>query len=497
MADYDSIFERLSGFSYDGKSFNDVFQYDEERFWFSFAPSMIHRQVAKRSLKGSFFEVLRPIVENKSSIMPHKTPMKKYDVLFYDGAIARSADPSSSYLGRLPKLLEFDEISYADVSSISKPFKWRKHAFGPEMIWLIDHLRMTSTGADAIKSANKFYEEVRHGKLQEYLSAFDKEEKRVAEDFLDHTFSYTFKRAIRFYEAWLHILKGTNAKVVITTEMWDVPSQTCLYACRKLGRKNINIQHGNAFAEVDMHYNVMKKYSLEYPDKVFVWGEYDRRLLEEKGIERQRVVVTGPIRYDGLIAKAEAAQKTVPTRKKSRLLVALVLCDHIIPLKSWQTLIDDLLDIAREGEVEMVFKPHPGDSISPTLRSKIVNTPNAFFADPKIDFFGLAKQSDAMCAHYSTTLMEAIALGTPAFILEMAPSAYRKQKEYLRSLGVEGCIPTKKEIKELLQRLVSVEYQSKFISIRKKLVEERYANWGSASEIALPHILKEMYLFSQ
>jgi hypothetical protein len=203
-----------------------------------------------------------------------------------------------------------------------------------------------------------------------------------------------------------------------------------IVAAERLGIPVFAVQHGVLYP-THPGYRHPRHPGLHLPTCTFVYGEYERRVLEGYGGYRaDEVEVTGSPRLEldrGIAEPASAEGERAAVRRELGVAdgdVLLVVSTVHVPLIRWYlaNMLEALLGGPLPG-VHVVVKQHPGETDEGPYRALLEGLARAGgYAPPpitvvqRIDLYRLLRASDAHLGFLSTVLTDAVVVGTPNLI---------------------------------------------------------------------------------
>lgn len=205
------------------------------------------------------------------------------------------------------------------------------------------------------------------------------------------------------FTLWDLLFKKSNAQRLFM----PISQLALIGAARVNGVKTIEIQHG-LFNPYPMRFNWPGNPEIPYlPDEVWTWGEFWTKGFDLP--QRQTVKVMG--KNQDLTA---AFNKTY-IRKTGQ--IAFISQPAV-----WRDILDAAILTAKTmPDRKAVFRNHPGHDN--TEVQKIISglkLPNLSISPAEENILDLLGESEVVVGAFSTTLIEAVALGTPAVILKVS-----------------------------------------------------------------------------
>ncbi len=216
---------------------------------------------------------------------------------------------------------------------------------------------------------------------------------------------------------------------VLTANDVTAYNRVLIDTARRSGAASIGIQHGMT-AEPNGH-------SAVHVDTLATWGEqteeWYRFHATAQALElRARFVVTGNPRYDQLALRVAAAASSPAPAASTTPSSAFTICvctgfltDFSTAASEYENLlmIDTVLTWARQQPgVRVVHKIHPGEELTyyADAARALGWTPVELTTIAEPVLHDLLQRSDVLVSQYSSTVLESLALGTPALIFDAA-----------------------------------------------------------------------------
>jgi len=240
---------------------------------------------------------------------------------------------------------------------------------------------------------------------------------------------------------WRRILGLWRPKVLYLQNSYGRSALPAIIAAKLLGILTIEQQHGvigrNHIAYLVPHH---LKLNSQFPlcDRMFVWGEYFKRLLVDRGVyQPQDISVCGFPRIDSLF-------RQLPTRTKTCAQLGIPPDAPIVLYTSnafGQDYLYDILDSIQHGPdsaaIHWLIKLHPREKTRHLWEKEIskrgLQTVQVLEGTP--GFYALLAACDIHVSFASTTLIEAAVLGKPNLGLDIArvsdPPGYAQAKAFL------------------------------------------------------------------
>lgn len=217
-----------------------------------------------------------------------------------------------------------------------------------------------------------------------------------------------FPRIIKYIETGMRILERERPSVVLTKADGPTPVRTFVNLANTREVPTVLIQHGvkspiNDYVPPSKH--------------VAVWGETAKGFFEEKGIEPDRLHVTGAPHFDGLAGHdpdvaAVREQLGVPDGDAIVTVASQPFDDEVR-----RSILDGVVNrVAPLEGVTAVLRPHPREDVA-LHREFADGSDEDIRLAAETDIHDLLSASDLLLAVNSTVIFEASLLGTPVLVL--------------------------------------------------------------------------------
>jgi len=313
---------------------------------------------------------------------------------------------------------------------------------------------------------------------------------------LESYFLYVLPQSVKYVEIGKTMLREGHVSLLLLQNEYSWRERSLVIAARMLGVPVLAVQHGIIIpshkgymyerGEVSQTLSIVSPFC-PLPDYTAVFGEgYKELLVDESVYPSDRVVVTGPPRYDLLIKSGQLyskarfieQQKIPPDRK----IVLWATQCHSLSDEENRANIDAVLEAATKlNDVALVIKQHPAESQRYT--QMLVEASKGHGGDVHVvskssDTFELLYACDLLITKNSTTAVEAVALGKPVVVLNLggAPDAIDYVKE-----GVAVGVYSPDELGDAILKLLRSDSTQK--RHRQNYISKTiYRNDGGASK---------------
>ncbi len=185
---------------------------------------------------------------------------------------------------------------------------------------------------------------------------------------------------------------------------------------RRFGLTSIGIQHGIT-GEPNGH-------SIVHVDALATWGEQTEQWYREQAPQKARFIVTGNPRFDTLALRASVVpQSQSPPVPFTVCVCTAFLSDFCTGASQYENflIINTVLEwAAQKDDVRVIHKMHPGEEAE-----YYAEAARALQWDPlKLTtirepiLYDILEKSHVLVASYSSTVLESVALGTPAIVFD-------------------------------------------------------------------------------
>ena len=284
------------------------------------------------------------------------------------------------------------------------------------------------------KRFKKLWDEIKKdGEFQKEFLIDDVNVWKAFEDRFWFYYSVQFPRLVKYIETGRRILTIEKPEVVVFLADGPVPSRTFSKVAEKLQVPTILLMHG--IHPPTKIYIPTSKY-------VAVWGPKFKDYNISKGLNKQRVTVTGAPNYDAL-TKLES-------KEDLRREIGLPVSDLIVTFatqpfseqirREWTYAV--LRSMNQLNEVLLIIKPHPREN--PKIYRKFLREFDADISQDKIRLLQevntskLIKASDLLLTVNSTVALEANVIGTPVVTLNFMEEKDLFYSQEGGAIGVEN-----------------------------------------------------------
>jgi UDP-N-acetylglucosamine 2-epimerase len=237
--------------------------------------------------------------------------------------------------------------------------------------------------------------------------------------------------------------------------------------------------------------------------RIVVSSDYDRDFLLRKGIESQRVVVTGNPLYDDMslaVGPSDATfaddEPVLQREKTTILLLTSATVEHGMWTEAMRDkYVREILGAVNQigSEAELVIKIHPMESLETYSRLLPKESQIKISLCKEASILDLIQSSDVVITYYSTTTMAALALNKPVLIVNLFNEP--EYLPYVTSGAAVGARRPEDILPALRDALYNPVVKNKLSQARKGFLEGyRYNLDGQATKRvaeAITHMLEE------
>ena len=289
-------------------------------------------------------------------------------------------------------------------------------------------------------------------------------------------FRCSFDRIIEYIELTNRIVDYEKPDIIVVMDERSQFGKTTVRACNLKGVPTLVLQHGIQEDE--------PIYGPTYADKMSVYGEYARRILIKRGVNPDKIVITGCSQWDELV-KGEGISREEFCRqlgldkdKKIILLATHIGYQRDIGRK---VLIGVLNAVRQFPGTQLLIRAHPGEPIS-TYRSiaKEVGAGDVVVFKKPHDFDSI-RACDILITQYSTLGLEAMIAGKP--VITILLSSGPNTNSYTESGAAIGVNRTEDIAPAIEDALNNRAVQERLALNREKFIyDQAYKLDGKASE---------------
>jgi hypothetical protein len=205
-------------------------------------------------------------------------------------------------------------------------------------------------------------------------------------------------------------IKRINPKIVLVRAAYGRFQMGVVQACKELGIKTIELQHGLIY---EHHYGYIKKQKSEnydcVPDFIFTWGDFFSDIIKKGYLFRKECIISVGFPYleNKSIVEYKDEDKINDFCKRFK---------KIVLVSGQKTeYIDNFIRKAAEKEKKIgyIYKPHPRDE-----RDLRFEEENIKLMERNRDIYSLFKYADVNLTVMSTTMLEALFFGLPSIAIK-------------------------------------------------------------------------------
>jgi len=321
---------------------------------------------------------------------------------------------------------------------------------------------------------------------------------RRIENQVEYYFRVTFPSVASYIDIAERMIEKEKPRLVMIQNENGLFERCLVVACRRLGVPTLAVQHGDIdpyrsgymCMRDQMSADVSERSrSFPIPNMTAVFGPYYRDLLTRLcGYPENAVVVTGQPRCDRLFsAKKIYSRESFLERhgivSSNKVILWTTQC-HVLGVEENSRNLKAVISAIREmKDTTLIIKEHPGErGRYRTMIERYLHEQNvdAILLSGNADTYELLFTCNLLVTKYSTTAMEAVAMGRPVIILDLNSKVASAAIDYVEE-GVALGVHEENALRPAIERLVSGD--TELSSSRKRFVKKYlYRIDGKASE---------------
>lgn len=276
---------------------------------------------------------------------------------------------------------------------------------------------------------------------------------------------YRYKYSYRKFET---VLRRMNPKILVEVVAYGPKCMILNEICKKLGILTIELQHG-WIGEEHIAYNYASDGPVrQFPDKIYLFGDYYRTNVRFPISQEQIVSVGFP--YYEREQREHAGYRRLDKRYTVLFLSQGMYAQHLSGLAM------DLRRCTNENEIRILYKLHPSEyrtwqEIHPMLEESGVE----IIGENDMELYDCFATSDAQVGIRSTTIYEGLGFHLRTFIFN------RNFQDYLRDLvdlGIAELVTNADEIAAKIQEKIPGSYSVDHFWKENALHNLEQALWG-------------------
>ncbi|WP_310829674.1 CDP-glycerol glycerophosphotransferase family protein [Paenibacillus pedocola] len=293
-------------------------------------------------------------------------------------------------------------------------------------------------------------------------------------------FTDTFMKRIPGIVDAIETVSNLYDQIPVTTVLIgtseDVGSRSLAVVGAMRGIPSICLQHGILMGE--------EAFIPVFSSHVGVYGEYEKRWFMARGLEENRIAVTGHPRYDEIFTSERLSNDSFYEEygldpNKTTLLLATG------PKLDAQKIAALITELVAGGEFQLLIKPHPWElskkliSLYTNLESK-TNSVHVI-KDRKTDIRDLILNSEGVISSLSTVALEGLLMNKPVFVYHFIQA--NREYDYYNTL--DNYI--QHDPAELIQT-ISLYFSSEterfnYEDVKRKFLQQSYTTEHSGKEL--------------
>lgn len=324
----------------------------------------------------------------------------------------------------------FDKIIKQDLSKFSvlefpnltnyhfKDIQYKKETVKSGFLYVLEKILKSKVNErqlrEGIKKISKFYLQLYHKIHQEY---FDEN----IDDLLWHRCIRNLKR-IHIYDK---LIGYYRPKVIYLKSAYSPLKQIFIYSCKKRNIKVVEVQHGHIYP-----YHIgyllplnINKLDCLFPDVIYIWSEYYKRILLKNGWSNLRIRVIGDFTYnEELSCKKIIKSKKTEDFKNNYSNIITIISQHTLTYEI-NMFLNGIEKIPKDTIV--LIKLHPRLQLTQEEKfSKRVRENNNLVLVKEGNLKKYLDISDLVIGVYSTAIVEALELGKRVHLIDIGPAYF-------------------------------------------------------------------------
>jgi len=222
----------------------------------------------------------------------------------------------------------------------------------------------------------------------------------------------------RLSEVFLYIqsfkvILGKSPKAVVNTKEKFPMAASATHVSNNKNIATFFVEHSITKENDGFTYN--------YPlisDYVMVYGKMSKNWYLRRGVEEDRIVVSGQPRYDNLFGsiggvESDTTKRVEKKRNKIRVMLATQPFEKAVLKRQVKSVCNELSSI-KKG-IELCIKPHPRDDVK-LIKNFIPKNSRANLINKNSNILECIKSSECIVTYTSNVGLESLALETPVII---------------------------------------------------------------------------------
>ena len=284
------------------------------------------------------------------------------------------------------------------------------------------------------KRLKKLWNEIKgDGEFQKAFLLDDANVWKAFEDSFWFYYSVQFPRLVKYIETGKRVHKIEKPDVIVFLADGPVPSRTFAAVAEKLQVSTILLMHG---------IHPPTKIYIPTCKYVAVWGQKFKDYNISKGLNRQRVTVTGAPNYDALTKLESKGDLRMELGLPASVLIVTFATQPFSEQMRREWTYEVLRRMKELNEVLLIIRPHPRED--PKIYRKFLREFNTHIPSDKIKLMHgvniskLLKASDLLITVNSTVALEANVIGTPVVTLNFMEEKDLFYSQEGGAVGVEN-----------------------------------------------------------
>ncbi len=316
----------------------------------------------------------------------------------------------------------------------------------------------------------------------EGISLFD-----AFKDTISYGFKYLFNKLIRCIEVTRRVIEVEKPDVIVVMDERSPFGRAVVATCDLMGIPSLVLQHGT---HDDQPY-----YSSTYAAKMSVYGDFTRKVLVQRGVSPDKIVLTGAPQWDALMTEKGISreefcrQMGLDESKDIILLTTAITFERDVGKK----VVAGVIDAMRQfPQMQLLIRAHPSQSEPISLYQDIASEMEigdvVIFKKPH-DYDSI-RACDIFITQYSTVAIDAIIAGKPVITINLTGET--DLFPYAESGAAIGVYKTEDIAPAISNILTDSSVQKALAEGRKRFIAEHlYKADGKASQ-RVAHLIEKM-----
>lgn len=296
-------------------------------------------------------------------------------------------------------------------------------------------------------------------------------------DTLSYTFKFSFDKLIRYIELTKRVIRRDNPDVIVVMDERSPFGKAVVAVCELGGVPSLVLQHG-------IH-DDQPEYGPTRATKMSVYGDFTRNVLIKRGVNPERIVLTGAPQWDELvlekgIAREEFCRQMGLDESKGLVLLATAI---VFDREMGRRVVAGVINAVKEfPDLQLLIRAHPSSSEPVSLYKDIAEEMGAgnIVVFKKPHDYDSIRACDIFITRYSTVAIDAIIAGKPVITINLSSEPDRVP--YAGSGAAIGVYRTEDIAPAIKDILTNPSVRQRLARGRKRFLSEHlYKTDGQAS----------------